>query len=321
MNRNEAFLVIHILFWLQNFFRNIAFSWHYQIKEIVFDQLLIASLCYINYFILFPYILKKNKLSYYLLWFFVFIGGFTCIYTGWTLCLPYLFEVPNIKETIKIVTVSFNISFLYGAMSSGSLLALNWANNQDKNKELQLQKTNSQIQWIKSNINIPFILETLSYTEKRAKENPQDVGEPILSLSNILRYGLYESESSSITLEREIEIIQEYITLQNKIDASSTLILQVNVPNNTKALVIPNIMVRFIGLWKMAMQKTIKEEQTILIYGSSNTVSLKLPIDQSIDFNSDEIKTKIPVFNNELFSIDYKQEGDYLCLKIINLSL
>ncbi len=320
MNRNHLVFLLHVLFWTQNFFRNIAFSWHYQIEEIICDQLLIASLCYVNYFFLFPYILKKNKLSYYLLWIFVFIGGFTCIYTGWTLALPYLFEVPEIKETVKIVTVSFNISFLYGAMSSGSRLALNWAHNQDKNKELLLQKTNSQIQWMKSNINIPFILETLSYTEKSTKENPKAAEEPILLLSNILRYGLYESESSTINLEREIEIIKEFIALQNTIDSSIALTLQVNITERN-VLVIPNIMVRFIGLWKLAVQNNIKGAQTIFINGNTNTVVLKLPIDQTIDFNSAEIKTKIPVFNNELFAIDYKQEGDYLCLEIINLNL
>ncbi len=320
MNRNLLIVLLHILFWIQNLIRNMTFNGIYSMSEILFDQLLIASMCYLNYFFLSPYILKKNKLKYYLLWILIFIGGFTTIYAGWVFSQPYLLGIPEIKNVAMIWAISFNISFLYGAMSSGSRLAADWTANQDKNKHLLLQKTTSQIQWMKSNINIPFMLDSLSYAEKLAQEEPKKAEESIMLLSDILRYGLYESESSKISLEREIEILHEYITLQNKTDSSVSLKLEVNQDVGNLSIV-PNILLRFIGLWKSIEKGKIKGEQVITLYRENNTIVLKLPVSPQIQMDKSRIKEQFPVFRNEYFMIDYKQDGEYLYLEILNLNV
>ena len=318
MNRNQLIILLHLVFWIQNFFRNIAFSWHYELTEIICDQMLIASLCYINYFYLFPYILKKNKLNYYLLWILVFVGGFTCIYTIWTFTLPYLFDVPDIKENWRIIAVSFNISFLYGAMSSGSRLAVDWTSNEKRNRELILQKTKSQIQNMKSNINIPFMLDTLSHAEALAIESPQQAAESIMALSNVLRYGLYESDLAMVNVEREIEVIRDYITLQNNVDTNVQLTLEIsNLKTNTS--VPPNILLRFISLWKTEFKNTSVGINFIHIEGGKNSLVLKIAIESEQEHLL-QLKTQLFTFSNENFTVEYPNEDNYLCLKITNLT-
>lgn len=320
MNRKFLIVLLHILFWIQNLIRNMTFNGIYSMTEILCDQLLIATMCYLNYFFLSPYILKKNEFKYYLLWLIVFIGGFTTIYAGWVFSQPYLLGIPEIKNVPIIWAISFNISFLYGAMSSGSRLAVDWTNNQDKNEKLLIQKTTSQIQWMKSNINIPFILESLRYAEKIAQEDPKKAEEPIMLLSDILRYGLYESESSQISIEREIEVLHKYMDLQNKIDPSINLKLEINSEIDHLPI-IPNILLRFISVWKSLTKQKIKGEQVIKLYREGNSILLKLPLSSLIQLDKMNIKEQFPVFSNDYFMIDYKQEEEYLYLEIINLNV
>jgi hypothetical protein len=320
MTKNQLIIFLHLIFWTQNFFRNIFFSWHGSLLEILCDQVLISSLCYVNYFYLFPYILKKNKISFYFLWFVSFVGGFTVIYTLWTLALPYLFEVTEIKENWRIVAVSFNISFLYGAMSAGSRLAADWESNQKKNNELLLQKTNSQIQRLKSNINIPFMLDTLSYAEDLALHSPIQAGEPIMQLSNVLRYGLYESNAEKISIAREIEIVEEYFTLQNKVDKSVHLTLD-TTSKAVNILVPPNIILRFISLWKAALKDELHGVQVVTIALLKNAVHVTIPFDRKHLSQIQRIEKQFPVFSNEYFIVNYTIEEDHLHLVITNLSL
>jgi two-component system LytT family sensor kinase len=319
MSKNKLILFFHVLFWAQNFIRNILFSWHDSLIEIMFDQLLIATMCYINYFYLFPYILKKNKPVYYFIWALLFIGGFTIIYSTWTISLPYIFEISEVKPNWIIYATSFEISFLYGAMSSGSRLAVDWSVNQIRNQELFIQKTNSKIQRIKSNINIPFMLETLSYSEKLATQNPKLAGEPIMLLSNFLRYGLYESDTDKIYLEREIEIINDYITLQNNVDTSVKFEVNINT-YSSNLLVPPNTLLRLISLWQSSLKNNINKLQKIQINELNKTIELKLPLNGN-NFNIiKEIEKQFPTFSNEYFSMNYVHDHHFFSVQIKTLN-
>lgn len=323
MNKKIIILFLHVLFWVQNMTRNILFIYEKNdpLRYIIYDQMVIASICYLNYFFLTPYILKKNKLSYYILGVFIFITGFTVLYSGWIFSQPYLLGIAEIKDAHWVWIISFNISFLYGAMSSGSRFAVDWIKNQDKNKTLQLQKNNRQIQFIKSNINIPFLLETLNYSENLAKHSPQQAGEPIMLLSNVLRYSLYESESEKISLEREIEILKEYISLQNQVDKNIVLALHINIHNNL--YIMPNSIIRFIGIWKSILNKLeIKGIQNILLLDDDHkTVMLRLPINENFHHYLSDVQKQFPTFSNEHFNIDYFIEKHCLCLKSTNLNV
>ena len=316
MKRNLIIILLHVLFWALNLVRNLAFNVSYTTFEIICDQLVIAAICYINYFFFVPYILKKSSILYYILGLFIFISCFTVIYAVWTLLQTPLFGIQELDNSLYVWLISYNISFLYGAVSTGSRLAYDWNINQEKNKALIIQKMSTQIQLMKSNVNLPFLLKVLDYTEKVSKDNPSKAEQPIVLISDVLRYGLYESESAATSLSKEIEIIQEYLDLQKLINpsVSTPLVMEeVNKPVN----VIPNLLLRMISLWRVALDKS---EQTfvypIQLQSAANCVILNLPIGL---ISMDELKNIVSTFNNfsnEQFLVQSEQQTDQLQLKI-----
>jgi LytS/YehU family sensor histidine kinase len=187
------------------------------------------------------------------------------------------------------------------------------------NHRLNLKKTEAQFQLMKSNINIPFMLDALNYTESIAKESPGNAEEPIILLSNVLRYGLYETQSTFIPLYRELEVLEEYILLQNQIDRQCTLKLNTlslleNVP------IVPNILVRFVGYWKHIMDNRLEGQQQINIFAEHNTLLMNLPLSADIDNLKNLLEKRFPIFQDVNFVVTYFINNESLVLKIVNLA-
>ena len=75
-------------------------------------------------------------------------------------------------------------------------------------------KNEAELAALKSQLNPHLILNTLNNLYSLALEQHERTPEMVLMLANILRYSLYESEEASAPLEREIEILQAYVVLQ-----------------------------------------------------------------------------------------------------------
>lgn len=321
MKQNQLAILFHLLFWTQNIVRNLYFSESYSKIEIICDQLLIAALCYANYFLLAPYIIKKNNKKYYFLWLALFVTGFTLIYAVWTFSQSFLFGSAEVKSTFNFWLNVFNLSFLYGAVSIGSKLAFNWTINQKRNQELMLKKTATQIQLMKSNVNIPFLLSVLDYAEKISKDNPEQAEQPIVLISDVLRYGLYESESASTSLSREIEIIEEYLELQTLINPGATtpLIIEGNIQSTQ---VLPNTLLRMISLWRTALDKSEKRfSYTIRLQSKADQTVLNLPVGFIAAEEIKMIADTLSHLSNEQFTVRSLLKSDHLQLEFSTITL
>ncbi|MDB5257042.1 MAG: ypdA 1 [Chitinophagaceae bacterium] len=319
MKQKYAVLLFHLSYWIFNIFRNILLYDH-TVYTLIIDQMAIAGVCYINYFILLPYALKKNKWYYYLLWFLSFSGLFTFIYSLWTSThfgLPFLPE--RTFNWYKVIG-AFNMSFLYGGLSSGARLLYDWSNNQKKNKWLELQKKSNEIKSMKSNMNIPLLLDTLNYTEKISVSDPSKAEAPILLLSEVLRYGLYESAQIKTSLQQEMAALSTYVQLQNQVHPDSTLIIQHHEPSCNPYLP-PGVVLNFITTWKSSVQKYISTTQAIDIHSTENAVHVYL---NSTDIPApvmEELLQQFKNFSDELFEVSYIKGDLFIHLKIINLNL
>lgn len=85
-------------------------------------------------------------------------------------------------------------------------------------RELQLQAKSDQleteIKLLKSQIQPHFIFNTLNNVYSLVQQGNPNAAPMLAKLSNILRYILYNNEKRTTILEKEINVIQEYINLQ-----------------------------------------------------------------------------------------------------------
>ena len=75
-------------------------------------------------------------------------------------------------------------------------------------KELELQT-------IKAHINPHFIFNSLNSIRALVDENPQRARKAVTELSNILRSSLQSDKMETVTLEKELGIVKDYLALEN----------------------------------------------------------------------------------------------------------
>ncbi|ADB40689.1 signal transduction histidine kinase, LytS [Spirosoma linguale DSM 74] len=80
---------------------------------------------------------------------------------------------------------------------------------------LENENLSLELNFLKSQINPHFLLNTLNSIYVRVVDVDEQAADQILRLSDLMRYGLYESNTEYILLERELEYIQNYLALES----------------------------------------------------------------------------------------------------------
>ena len=89
-------------------------------------------------------------------------------------------------------------------------------NRNDQLDRLKLETTVKELELktIKSHINPHFIFNSLNSIRALVDENPNRARRAITELSNILRSSMQAEKSETVTLERELDIVKDYLALE-----------------------------------------------------------------------------------------------------------
>lgn len=116
-------------------------------------------------------------------------------------------------------------------LESGSLFnfllvfSLGFLLNINKRLEyIQNEKLKSEVSYLRAQIKPHFLFNTLNSIYALALEKSDSAPEAILKLSSMMRYVVTESSRESVSLDKEIEYIKNYISLQQlRIDGNAPL--------------------------------------------------------------------------------------------------
>lgn len=109
------------------------------------------------------------------------------------------------------------IFFIFFTLSSLSKLGEEWVYlNQIENKVLKAQKQEieNQLYYLKGQINPHFLFNSLNVLYSLAIDKKEEITNAILQLSDILRYVIYDVETDKIPLNKEIDLIKNYIAFE-----------------------------------------------------------------------------------------------------------
>jgi two-component system, LytTR family, sensor kinase len=81
-------------------------------------------------------------------------------------------------------------------------------------QELRIQKQEAELNYLKAQTNPHFLFNTLNNIYSLARDKSDLAPESILRLSKILRFMLYETSGNYIAIEKELQIITDYIALE-----------------------------------------------------------------------------------------------------------
>jgi len=103
---------------------------------------------------------------------------------------------------------------LIGLISTGYKVTSDWFGLQNEKRELESQNLQSELRFLKSQINPHFFFNTLNNLYALTLKKSDLAPEIVLRLSEMMRYMLYESNEKEVALEKEIKYVMNYIELE-----------------------------------------------------------------------------------------------------------
>ena len=108
-------------------------------------------------------------------------------------------------------TVLFLLVFSFGTCIA---VTQRWLTSEQHKKETENEKLNTELSFLKSQINPHFFFNTLNNIYSLAIIKSEQTAPAIMKLSSIMRYILSETEKDFVPLHNEIEFTKNYIQLQ-----------------------------------------------------------------------------------------------------------
>jgi len=143
---------------------------------------------------------------------------------------------PPFRE-MHLFNYSFNSLFLI-FFSLGLRILERHSRIEKWQKELEKEKLNSELAFLKNQISPHFFFNTLNNIYSLINVNKEDSQEAVLKLSKLMRYLLYESEQGQTLLSSEIGFMNNYIDLM-KLRMSEKIDLSVTFPDKYEDIDFP----------------------------------------------------------------------------------
>ncbi len=237
--------IYHITWWTLTIgsiavvFNNIFFS-VYSIK-FLFYFVFQALGAYFNLYYLMPVYLEKGRYATYLI-----LVLFTILATA-ALTVPgyYLsawisastFEELYHRDPANFMYF-FKVNTLPGSTASMTLamsvkLAKNWIESRKKQHELEKEKLETELKFLKSQFNPHFLFNSINSIFVLIHKNPDMASESLAKFSDLLRYQLYECNEAQIPLSQELNYVENFIELE-KLRHDKNFQLNIGIERNTQ---------------------------------------------------------------------------------------
>lgn len=224
INRNRVVL-LHISFWFvylsfnlyqaSVFQRGRGYDWERLLTSTSVQLVFTITIAYLNYFFIWPRFIKSKNLLRYLLEFGVTIGGLLTlrVYLQRYLADGYSHRVEYFYSSffiVQMVAITLLIVFFVGMLR----FAVEWFELESKRREIENEKLMAELNFLKAQINPHFLFNTLNNLYYLAYTKSDNTTEVIAKLSQMMRYMIYDSNHTQVLLSKEIEYMQNYISLE-----------------------------------------------------------------------------------------------------------
>lgn len=210
-------ILIHCIFWFVFIGATIGSSYSQYAIEYNFDHwphLLIntiwaLAIFYPFYFYLIRYF-ERGKFVAYLL----FGLGMSMLIT--LVFLPTHMILNNDFNPFKIHNFGPPLVGTFILAQCGSLVRgfENWFDNIKLKAELENRNLKNELELLKSQVNPHFLFNTLNNIDTLIHKSPDDASRSLLTLSDMLRYMIYDSNTTLVPLSKELDHLNHYISLQ-----------------------------------------------------------------------------------------------------------
>jgi two-component system, LytTR family, sensor kinase len=203
-----------------------------------------AILVYFNLYYLIPNYLAKRAFLYFAL---VIVSA--ALITPIEVFVLYVWfsKLPVFRN----ILVNSQMDFFFGnvlvtMLSTTCRVIMDWWRYQTEKQVLLTQTMQSELRFLKSQINPHFLFNTLNNLYALTLKKSDQAPEIVLKLSEIMRYMLYECNERRVLLSKEIQYIHNYLDLERLRQPKEADISFVTEGHISEQMVAPLLFVPFL---------------------------------------------------------------------------
>lgn len=246
-------LVLILLIWLEPAELGIGFAIGKSLLQMVFYMVIVYS----NILYFFPKYLKQRRILKHL-------GAlilFSALLTPIKIAVFYLIysRSPDIQFYVLSNQVNIFLScFLLAVASTLWCILQDWVRGQRLRQEIQNKSLQTELNFLKSQINPHFLFNTLNNLYALTLKKSDMAPAIVLRLSEMMRYLLYECNESRVPLQKEVGFVESYIELE-KLRQGKGFDIKLQVTGDPEGhLIAPQLLIPFIeNCFKHGLNRSI----------------------------------------------------------------
>jgi two-component system, LytTR family, sensor kinase len=298
----------HIFFWLASiaFMVLELYIVSHETFKLDLDTLikaLIPVICfavavYINIYVLIPKFLKTKNYIFYGFWL-ILLMATTSVLIQFLFMYPFNYLLPSENRFTSFDTDMYSRYFfatlIYVGLTSFLKFVKDWLVLQDlklKYEQIERQKLEAELKTLKGQVHPHFLFNSLNNIYSLSLTSSEKVPELILKLSDLMRHVIYESRENFISLSKELEFVENYISLQ-KIRVSDKVKIDYTIKGTIpEKRIAPLLFEPFIdNAFKHGLNSSGQNEYVSVLFDFSDSKTLIFSIENSFE-NSFYTETK-----------------------------
>jgi two-component system, LytTR family, sensor kinase len=203
-------------------------GWLFSLVPLLIFFSLMAALIFVNFRLLIPRLLEKNKIG----WYMVGIVLMVILYTLLRSANHRYWDAVVYPDDLMTIQSYFKWNFLYAIwfllISSMLYYTQKWVAQRQQVKNIQIGQLQTELKYLRAQINPHFLFNGLNTIYGTIDISNQQARDVLLQFSDLLRYNLYEADVDTVELEKETQYLQNYVALQ-RARSNSNLVISLEV--------------------------------------------------------------------------------------------
>lgn len=230
----------------------------------------------------------------------------------------YNFRDPRNITQIYILLLIFAISLGVGAVEKS-------AQRSRDISRITSEKLSSEISFLKQQINPHFLFNALNSIYSLVLPHSEQASDAVIKLSSILRYMLYETDKAQVSLEKEMEVINDYLALQ-KFKFNDITKVNFNIKGDIQGYTIePLLLITFVenafkygadNITPSFIKIDVSVDNGSFVMSVENKVVVVKSNDENSGIGIKNIKRRLDLMYKENYNLDIEQKDDIFSIKL-----
>lgn len=332
IKRKYLEVFIHSVIWLLALFLPVVLFNNPE-KELTTDKILFfiihaslfISLFYSNFLYFIPQFLQRKKFLLYAISIIISIGLLVLInHFASSQILPKE-AGPNAHNYRFRGSLIFFSAFLI-AISTSIKVTQNWYENEKQKNTIKNEKLNSELSFLKSQVNPHFLFNTLNNLYSLANRRSEHTADAIMKLSHLMRYMLDEAKKDTVSLQNEINYLIDYIELQKlRMPDKSKVIFNLDGNSSDKEIE-PMLLIPFVeNAFKHGdifsddaeINISLRIDKNKLYFKVKNKVDKALVQDKTSGIGLNNLKQRLKLLYPNKHEFRLKEENEFFISSLI----